>query len=62
MKAEKCPRLDECLSIKSLFSREWASDEQLAAAIRLFCETCPGPHGVSSSNEDSATIGGTASQ
>ena len=32
MKAEECPRLDKCLSVKSLFSREWASDADLTAA------------------------------
>ena len=41
MKAEECPRIDECLSIKSLYSRDWPSDEHLAAARRELCETCP---------------------
>uniref|UniRef100_A0A6H1Z871 Uncharacterized protein n=1 Tax=viral metagenome TaxID=1070528 RepID=A0A6H1Z871_9ZZZZ len=43
MKAEECPRLDKCLSVKSLFSRDWESDAELAAAIRELSETCPGP-------------------
>jgi len=63
VKAEDCPRIDECLSVKSLYSRDWASDAQLAAAIRLYCETCPGPPGVISSNEDNmATTGRTENQ
>jgi len=40
MEAEKCPEIDECLSIKSLYSRDWPSDEQLAAAIREMCKRC----------------------
>ena len=62
MKAEDCPRIDDCLSVKSLFSRDWVSDAQLAAAIREFCGRCPGPHHVSSSNEDSVSTAGTESQ
>jgi len=62
MKAEDCPRIDDCLSVKSLYSRDWVSDAQLAAAIRLFCERCPGPPGVTSSNENSATTVGTENQ
>jgi len=62
VKAEDCPRIDDCLTIKSLFSRDWVSDAQLAAAIRTYCETCPGPHHVSASNENSATTVGTENQ
>ena len=62
MKAEDCPRIDDCLSVKSLFSRDWVSDAQLAAAIRTYCETCPGPQHVSSSNGGSATTAGTENQ
>jgi len=62
VKAEDCPKIDDCLSIKSLFSHDWADDAQLAAAIRELCETCPGPHHVSSSNEDSDTTVGTENQ
>ena len=62
MKAEDCPRIDDCLTIKSLFSRDWVSDAQLAAAIREFCERCPGPHQDSSSNGGSAATAGTESQ
>jgi len=40
MEAEKCPIIDECPSIKSLYDRDWADDAQLAAAIRELCETC----------------------
>ncbi len=41
MKAEECPRLDECMSVRSLRCHEWASEADLAAAIRELCETCP---------------------
>jgi len=48
MRAEDCPRLNTCPTVKSLRDHEWMDDSQLAASIREVCETCPYQPKVSS--------------